>query len=282
MQKTNWLSFQIRFPDELIPLYDFLQDELNFVLSSDTYRKEFEKIDYSQHKGNVWRSMRDVLKLRIKTWEISNKTWYSYILFENIRREIQSKVENIIIFNKLKENNMEIDEALFRNLAQEKIFATRGRISNLKRANEIPELARMATFQLDYTVSAKQNFYMDENLTCHIQNIKGDWLEYQIILPASLNGELTGKVAKPRFLKDGISGRYFGMCSYEYESPENIGENVLGVDIGLIKLYSAVALYNDGSYSVEYTHSKRLEKLNQKLKSLYEEKAFFIRENRKN
>lgn len=106
--------------------------------------------------------------------------------------------------------------------------------------------------------------------------MKGDWLKYQIILPASLNGKLTGKVAKPRFVKDAINGRYFGMCSYEYEAPENTGQNVLGVDIGLIKLYSAVALYNDGSYSTEYTHSKRLEKLNQKLKSLYKEKTFLF------
>lgn len=146
MRKANWLAFQIRFPDELIPLYDFLQDELNFILSSEAYRKELEKINYSQHKGNVWRSMRDVLKPRIKTWEVSNKTWYSYILFENIRREIQSKVENIIIFNKLKENNMKINEALFISLTQEKIFATRGRISNLKRANKAPELTRAAAF----------------------------------------------------------------------------------------------------------------------------------------
>ena len=101
MKKTNWLSFNIKFPSELIPLYDFLQNELNFILSDDKYRKDLLNINYSQHKGNVWRDMRDLFRCRISAWPIKNKTWYSYILFENIRREVQSKVENVIIFKEL-------------------------------------------------------------------------------------------------------------------------------------------------------------------------------------
>ena len=33
-KNTNWKSFNIKMPVELIPIYDFLQNELNFILSN--------------------------------------------------------------------------------------------------------------------------------------------------------------------------------------------------------------------------------------------------------
>lgn len=33
-KKVHWKSFNINMPSELIPIYDFLQDELNFILSN--------------------------------------------------------------------------------------------------------------------------------------------------------------------------------------------------------------------------------------------------------
>ena len=273
MKKTNWLSFNIKFPSELIPLYDFLQNELNFILSDDKYRKDLLNINYSQHKGNVWRDMRDLFRCRISAWPIKNKTWYSYILFENIRREVQSKVENVIIFKELEKNDFKINETLYTKLTTDfHIFAKRGRIENIKDAKTEPELARNATFQLDYTVSAKQNFTMDENLLCNLQNMNGSWLSYQIVLPASLNGKLTGKVAKPRFFKRKVDDKYIGTCSYQYEVPQNDNKSILGVDIGKIKLFSAIALNDDGFYSNEYIQSKRLSSANEKLKLIYKEK----------
>lgn len=271
--KTKWLSFNIKMPSELIPLYDFLQKELNFILSDSNYRIKIESIDYSQHKGNVWRNMRDELKPLIKKWEIKNKTWYSYILFENIRREIQSKRENIVIFDELLKNNNKIDEHLFVSLVNNHgIYATRGRISNIKRCQKRPELPTNATLQLDYTISAKQNFTKDESNHCKMQLMGGSWIDYQILLPASLNGNLTGKVAKPRFMKRKSDGRYIGICSYEYIPEVAIGRNVLGVDIGQVKLFSAIALNENGIYSNEYVESAYLSKLNKKLSRLYNEK----------
>lgn len=34
-KKVHWKSFNINMPSELIPIYDFLQNELNFILSND-------------------------------------------------------------------------------------------------------------------------------------------------------------------------------------------------------------------------------------------------------
>ena len=111
-KRVQWKSFNINMPSELIPIYDFLQNELNFILSNDETRALLDKIDLSKLRGDVWRDLRDSLKFRIKDWPLHNKTWHSYILFENIRREIQSKQEAIIIWNELVKNDFNINEEL--------------------------------------------------------------------------------------------------------------------------------------------------------------------------
>ena len=52
-RKNNWKSFNISMPNELIPIYDFLQGELNFILSNNETRTILNKIDLSKHRGNV-------------------------------------------------------------------------------------------------------------------------------------------------------------------------------------------------------------------------------------
>lgn len=96
-KQVRWKSFNINMPAELIPIYDFLQDELNFILSNDETRAILNKIDLTKHRGDVWRDLRDALKWRVDEWQLHNKTWHSYILFENLRRELQSKRESIVI-----------------------------------------------------------------------------------------------------------------------------------------------------------------------------------------
>ena len=51
MKKNNWKSFNIDMPKELIPIYDFLQLELNYILTN--YKSELNKVNLNQHKGNV-------------------------------------------------------------------------------------------------------------------------------------------------------------------------------------------------------------------------------------
>lgn len=281
--KTEWLAFNIRMPEEIIPIYDFLQEELNFLLSDTESRKSLESIDLSAHKGNVWRAMRDLFKNRVAEWDLHNKTWHSYILFENLRREIQSKHEAITIWNALVENDMQINQDLFDNLVSNyKVYATRGTVSNILRSGKMPELPYEATFQLDYTISEKQFFRMSEDNICKIKINKTDWIDYQIILPSSLNKNLTGVIAKPRFIKRKSDGQYIGICSYEYIPEIASGNNILGVDVGQIKLFSATALKKDGTYSDEYIHSKVTEAKLQKLNRMYIAKQNLYDKNNQN
>lgn len=273
MGKTKWKAFNIRMPIEIIPLYNFLQDEMNFLLSDNNSRAVLNNIDLSQHKGNIWIEMNNLFNDRINDWTIHNKAWHARILFENLRRELQSKYEAIKVWEELKINNFEINQQIFDNLIKKyKIYATRGTVSNIKSSGKTPSLTTKATFQLDYTVSDKQIFIKDEYNNCKIKVSKDEWLDYQIILPTSLHGGLTGDIAKPRFMKRKHDGKYIGLCSYKYNPKTPIGKNILGVDIGQVKLFSAIALDKKGYYGTEINESKKLQNMNIKLKKLYEEK----------
>ena len=166
---------------------------------------------------------------------ITNKTWHSYILFENIRREIKSKQEAIIIWNELVKNDYNINEELFKSLHKLNLYPTRSRISNIKRSNSMPELARNAVFNLDYTISEKQIFRMKQGNICEIKVSKKDWIEYEI-------------------------------GDYELE------DKILGVDIGKIKLFSSVIVDRKGNFSNEFINTKRSQETEYKINRLYENK----------
>ena len=272
-KQVQWKSFNINMPDELKPIYDFLQNELNFILSNAETRAILDKIDLSKLRGDIWRDLRDNLKFRIKDWPLHNKTWHSYILFENIRREIQSKQEAIIIWNELVKNDFNINEELFNSLHKLNLYPTRNRIANIKRSNSVPELARSAVFNLDYTISEKQFFRMKTNNICEIKIGKKDWIEYEIVFPSSIDERFTGRIAKPRFVKRKRDNQYIGVCSYEYEVGDyELEDKILGVDIGRVKLFSSVVVDRKGNFSNEFINTKRSQETEYKINRLYENK----------
>jgi len=276
-KRVQWKSFNINMPSELIPIYDFLQNELNFILSNDKTRALLDKIDLSKLRGDVWRDLRDGLKFRINDWPLHNKTWHSYILFENIRRELQSKKEAIIIWNELVKNDFNINEELFNSLHKLNLYPTRSRIANIKRSNSLPELARSTTFSLDYTVSEKQFFRMKSANICEIKVGKKDWIEYEIVFPSSIDERFTGVISKPRFVKRKRDDKYIGICSYEYEVGNyDLEDKILGVDIGKIKLFSSVIIDKKGDFSDEFINTKRSQETEYKINRLYENKQILF------
>lgn len=55
------LSYKINFPDNLKETYEFLQSELNLVLSDNKMRKQILSIDSKLHPGNYWRDLRNLI-----------------------------------------------------------------------------------------------------------------------------------------------------------------------------------------------------------------------------
>lgn len=287
MNKTEYRAFNIAMPEPIIPIYDFLQKELNTILNNEIYRQQLQALDLTKHKGNIWRDMRDMLKPRLKEWTINNKTWHSYILYENLRRELQSKEENIKIWEEYKLNENKVNKTLYENLINKyKIYATRGRIENIVSKGTVPELAREATFQLDYTISEKQMFRINEHnpylFEIKVGNTAKDWIGYLVETPNSINSNFTGKITKPRFMKRKSDGKYIGICSYEVEIKDNkTTKAIMGVDIGKINPYSAIVLEENKIISPQLLPSKKLYNLNKKLNLLQKEREALYQKNKR-
>lgn len=288
MEKTEYRAFNIAMPEPLIPIYDFLHKELNSILSNDIYRKQLKELDLTKHKGNLWRDMRNIFINRVQDWGINNKAWYARILYENIRRELQSKEENIKIWNEYLLNERQINQALFANLVKKyQIYATRGRVKSIVDGNKEPELTREAVFQLDYTISDKQMFRVNKNnpylFEIKVGNKPTDWIGYLVNIPKSINQNFTGKITKPRFMKRKSDGKYIGICSYEVDVDYLDKDNTatLGVDIGRINLYSAIVLNKGIISSPQLLPSRKLCKLNEKLKKLCNEKEMLYLKNKR-
>lgn len=288
MKKTEYRAFNIAMPPPIIPIYDFLQEEMNSVLDDEDYRSKLQELDLTQHRGNTWKDMKNIFNPRVKTWKINNKAWYARILYENLRRELQSKEENIKIWNEYTSNANKINETLFNNLINKyNIYATRGRIESLVSSGKPPELTRYATFQLDYTISEKQMFRINPDnpylYEIKIGNKPTDWVGYLINIPSSINSNFTGNLAKPRFLKRKSDGKYIGICSYEVAVNQNNFNNsrILGVDIGKVNLYSGIVLYKGEINSPQLLPSRKLCNLSKKLERLCEERNYLYLKNKR-
>ena len=288
MPKTEYRAFNIAMPEPLIPIYDFLQKELNVILSNDTYRIKLSELDLTKHRGNLSRDMHNIFKDRVKKWTINNKAWYARILYENIRRELQSKEEKIKIWDEYLLNNKQVNQDLFNNLAlKHNIYATKGLVKNIADSNKKPELTKEAVFQLDYTASDKQMFRVNKDnpylFEIKIGNKSTDWIGYLVNIPSSINPNFTGKITKPRFVKRKSDGNYIGICSYEVKVDElnEDSTSVLGVDIGKINLYSAIVLHEGVISSPQLLPSKRLCNLNKKLEKLNVQKEFLYTKNKR-
>ena len=75
---SHWKSFNIAMPDELIPIYDFLQLKLNYFLTN--YKSELRKVNLDQHRGGVVNGLAKLFSSDVKTWEINNKAWHAMIV----------------------------------------------------------------------------------------------------------------------------------------------------------------------------------------------------------
>lgn len=295
-------AFNIKFPEALIPTYDFLQKQLNYILSNERWRHRIEDIPLRNTEGKkylqgtIWSAIEDIIfekKIEeyteivdgeevLKTekvirnrftekWELGANAWYLRIILENIRRTLYSLEEKREIYKVIQQNKDASDTELREALTKANLYPTNKDLRNLKAYNSYPELPYRMRLNLDYSTSDKTNLIRSEGNKFKIRVNKRDWIDYHVVLPSSLRGSLTGKISNPRFIKRAADDHYIGICSYEVGAFEYQDKgNILGVDIGFVKQYSAIVLKEDGSYSNEYVNSKYLTNLYNKIKKLYE------------
>ena len=282
-KKGKYRTFLISMPQELVPIYDFVQKKLNQFLSDSAFRSKLLALDFSKHRGNVWRDIRDIVgKEELTSWkeEIPNPVWYFYMLCDNLLRIIKSKDDAIVCFNALKDNENKINQCLFEFLNDQGIYPTVGFLRNLKRSDEPPTIAKKATFVMDYSISAEQNCQRIADNIFGFNYESGKYLTYEVVIPLSVRKNLTGKIAKPRFIKRKSDGRYVGHCSYHIGTQTVKGQNILGVDLGKKKLFSSVVLYSDGDYSNEIINSRLSHRIDKKLKRKLKDLEHLLEKNR--
>ena len=284
---TVFRMYKTKGPDLLLPLYNILQGELNRILSTPTYVEALSKIELkykdengkeqSKLNGMLWREIHEIIGDSLKG-KVPD-SWYIRILYHNIISLLKSRQEQIKIYEILKSNQYKIDSTLRDKLAQEKLYPANAYLEILANSKDIPALPKRKTFILDFSVSDKQMFRVGKNSNvyeikiCSRKEIKDNnletgWLSFEMYLPTYIRESFTGKTAKPQFYWDHNKEEFVCAIPCEIKKLPNEYENVMGVDLGKIKVYSATVIRKDSSISDEYIPTEELQNLVDKLKRM--------------
>ena len=284
---TVFRMYKTKGPDLLLPLYNILQGELNRVLSTPTYVEALSKIEFkykdengeeqSKLNGMLWREIHEIIGDSLKG-KVPD-AWYLRILYHNIISLLKSRQEQIKIYEILKSNQYKIDSTLRNKLAQEKLYPANAYLEILANSKDMPALPKRKTFILDFSVSDKQMFRVGKNsnayeIKIHSKkevkdyNLKTGWISFEMYLPTYIRESFTGKTAKPQFYWDHNKDEFVCAIPCEIKKLPHEYENVMGVDLGKIKVYSATVVRKDSSISDEYVPTEELQNLVDKLKRM--------------
>ena len=290
--------YKTKGPDLLLSLYNILQGELDRILSTPTYVEALSKIElkYKDEKGKelsklngmLWREIHEIIGDSLKG-KVPD-AWYIRILYHNIISLLKSRQEQIKIYEILKANQYKIDSTLRDKLVQEKLYPTNAYLETLAATKDMPVLPKRKTFILDFSVSDKQMFRVGKNSNIYEikiyskkevkdYNLETGWISFEMYLPTYIRESFTGKTAKPQFYWDYNKDEFVCAIPCEIKKLPNEYENVMGVDLGKIKVYSATVVHKDGSISDEYVPTEelqnlvdKLKRMNQHIKSVYEKR----------
>ena len=284
---TVFRMYKTKGPDLLLPLYNILQGELDRILSTPTYVGALSKIELkykdengkqqSKLNGMLWAEIDGIIGKSLRDKGIY--VWYLRILYHNIISLLKSRQEQIKIYEILKSNQYKINSTLRDKLVQEKLYPTNAYLEILSNVKDMPVLPKRKTFILDFSVSDKQMFRVGKNSNVYEikiynkkeikdYNLETGWLSFEMYLPTYIRESFTGKTAKPQFYWDYNKDEFVCAIPCEIKKLPHEYENVMGVDLGKIKVYSATVVRKDGSISDEYIPTEELQNLVDKLKRM--------------
>lgn len=285
--KKVFRMYKTKGSEKLLPIYNKLQKELNLILSNKFYKEELMKIDlkYIDKEGKERNKLGGTLQKEIV--EIIGKrlvgevpdSWYVRILLHNIISLLKSRKEQVEIYELLKGNAYKIDSELKKKLKEKKLSARRSYLETLAEAKSIPTLPDKKVFILDFSASDKQMFRIGKNgRSWEVKiyskeekekyNLESQWIEIETYLPIYIREGFKGEAAKPQFYIDRSENHFVCAIPCKIETISNEYKNIMGVDIGRIKPYSATVIRKDGSISDEYIPTEELMKMSDKLDRL--------------
>lgn len=298
-KNTVFRMYKTKGPNSLLPLYQTLQKELNLILSTPIFVDALSNIhlkyvdnngeEKSKLNGVLWKELNAILGDYLK--DKTPSAWYTRILYHNIISLLKSKQEQVKIYEILKNNQYKINNELRDKLTEANLYPTNVYLKNLAKTKVMPTLPKKKTFILDFSVSDKQMFRVsDKNNNAYEikifteQEVKKyglntSWLTFDMYLPTYIREEFTGETAKPQFYWDYNQNEFVCAIPCKIKKVPNNYENIMGVDLGKLKVYSATVLRKDGSISDEYVPTSELQNLvdklnriNQHINSVYEKK----------
>ena len=269
--------FQIAFPPFLKTRYDFLQAELDRIINDPIFRPQIDQLDPDEfYLSEYYRELKRICQRIDQTdWKtgdyiINNPSWHWRILAENIRSTMSSLALRRKIYSILEKYDFVLTEDCqleLETLKKDSYFSPFV-IENIQRSKSWPSMPTHIGFKLDYAFSSGQMFKMSDDYLCSFQNEDGTWTNVQLVVPATIREEFTGKLLKPVFIKRS-DGQYIGHARYCIEPKQNPkAKNILGVDIGDVKPYSAVILYPNKTVSSELLPSRQVFRLSNKISQL--------------
>ena len=297
-KNTVFRMYKTKGPDLLLPLYNILQRELDRILATPTYVEALSKIEFKYKDGNgevksklngmLWREIHEIIGASLN--DKVPDAWYVRILYHNIINLLKSRQEQVKIYEILKSNQYKIDSTLRDKLVQEKLYPTNSYLEILASAKNMPILPKRKTFILDFSVSDKQMFRVGRNSNVYeikiynrkevkSHNLETGWISFEMYLPTYIRESFTGETAKPQFYWDNNKDEFVCAIPCEIKKLPNEYENVMGVDLGKIKIYSATVVRKDGTISDEYVPTEelqnlvgKLKRMNKHIKSVYEKR----------
>jgi len=278
-------TIRIDMPFELIPMYDLLSETCNSILNNPTFMFQLEKIDYFGDRGKVRNEIHKILKPYVysKINSLPVKSWYARTIYEYLRRLFKSYYNNLACYNAVA-NVKKITDKIVKDLRDKGYVVKINNLRQLKKAGKPPQMPKHCRFVLDLSISDKTNCVRNikDNTKVTIRYAKNKTLELDYILPKNIRDNFDGRVSKPLFYKD-EHGDYLGAVAYEIKPKpvKRIPDRILGVDLGQLKTYSAVVLFENGSTSQEYIPSGRLDNLCEKVELLKLENRRFKKKNDK-
>ena len=138
MKKKTNRSFDIKAPLELLPLYNFLQNEMNKILSDPTYRKLIMEAPL-EGRNTDRQILQRYLCFPHKKWgKVNNAGWYGLMLYENLVQIRRSLEDKVIIARLLKANNWKTNKEIYNEIKELGIYTTMGHLNNICKSKKDP------------------------------------------------------------------------------------------------------------------------------------------------
>lgn len=284
---TLMRSVQTKGFEALLPIYQECQCAYDKALEDRKLLQKILNLPETMEKngeirkclmGDYFKMLREDMK-KYTPENVPNPSWYLRMIEYNLICLRDSLKERLAIYECLKAHRFDpFSPQVREELASKGIFASSSYLQNLARTRRCPDFPEHAAFRMDYAYSDRQMCRFDgESLELSIMTIPKKtadslgveaWTEFKLYLPPYIREQAAGKICKPLFFMN-RDGNLVCQIAYECRPETHEGfQNVLGVDLGKVKPYSATVLYPDNTCSDEYIPSRELDRLSTKLDSL--------------